>query len=236
MIRKNALLTILSVSLLLCGCNQSSGGGGKKKSSSTNPGESSQQTLTTTGETTTGGQSTTSTTTLPAGEYKVYTCGEALPFDSYGINISDLNSEQGNRDTLMNSLNTQARSNIVNSISASNCHIQTDDDSSVKSHFHLSVGSGSNSGYIQLNFSQILKKVVVEASGYYKHYSDGYSVDTDAKIIINGIEYNFTTLDKEPNPDVETFTVEYSEGVNYLRFANDDEDQRFYLDSIHLFF
>lgn len=233
MIRKNALLTILSVSLLLCGCNQSSGGGGKKKSSSTNPGESSQQTLTTTGETTTGGQSITSTSILPAGEYKVYTCGEALPFDSYGINISDLNSEQGNRDTLMNSLNTQARSNIVSSISASNCHIQTDDGTSVKSHFHLSVGSGSNSGYIQLNFSQILKKAVIEASGYYK---TGYSVDTNSKIIINGIEYNFTTLDKEPNPDVESFTVEYSEGVNYLRFANDDEGQRFYLDSIHLFF
>lgn len=234
--RKNALLTILSVTLLLCGCNSGSKGGDKKKSSSITSDSSSSPTLTTTGEASSTSQTLTSTSSLPSGEYKVYTAGSALPFSDFGINISDLESEKANRDILMNSINSQAKTNIVSSINAVNCHISTDDGSSEKEHLHLSIGSGANFGSIQFNLSQVLKKAVIEASGYYKDYGSGVSTDPDAKIIINGIEYNFSTLDKSPHPDVETFTVEYPDGVNYLKFANDADHQRFFLDSIHLFF
>lgn len=236
MIRKNVLLTILSVTLLLCGCNSGSKGGGKKKSSSITSDNSSNPTLTTTGETSSTSQTLTSTSSLPSGEYKVYTAGSALPFSDFGIHISDLESEKTNRDLLMNSINSQAGTNIVSSINAVNCQISTDDGSSEKEHLHLSIGSGANSGSIQFNLSQVLKKAVIEASGYYKTYSGGVSKDPNSKIIINGIEYNFTTLDADPHPQVETFTVEYPETVNFLRFGNDDEDQRFFLDSIHFFF
>lgn len=235
MIRKNALLTILGVSLLLCSCNQSSGGGKKKSSSITSQDSSTTEaTATSSTQVSSGGQ--TSTSALPAGEYIVYTHGTHLPFADYGIHISDLESEKSNRDTLMNSINTQAGPAIVSSINATNCQIQTDNGTSEKVNLHLSIGSGSNAGMIQFNLSQPLKKAVIEASGYYKTYSGGVSKDPNSKIIINGIEYNFTTLDADPHPQVETFTVEYPETVNFLRFGNDDEDQRFFLDSIHFFF
>lgn len=233
--RKNTLLTILSVTLLLCGCNQSSGGGKKKTSSITSQDSSSTETTTASStQASSGGQ--TPTSALPAGEYIVYTHGTHLPFADYGIHISDLESEKTNRDILMNSINSQAKTNIVSSINATNCQIQTDNGTSEKVNLHLSIGSGTNSGMIQFNLSQPLKKAVIEASGYYKTYNGGVSKDSNSKIIINGIEYNFTTLDADPHPQVETITVEYPETVNYLRFGNDDEDQRFFLDSIHLFF
>lgn len=234
--RKNALLTILSVTLLLCGCNSGSKGGSKKKSSSITSDNFSNPTLTTTGEISSTSQSLTSTSSLPSGEYKVYTAGSALPFSDFGIHISDLESEKTNRDMLMNSINSQAKTNIVSSINAVNCQISTDDGSSEKEHLHLSIGSGANSGSIQFNLSQVLKKAVIEASGYYKTYSGGVSKDPSSKIIINGIEHNFTTLDADPHPQVETFTVEYPDGVNFLKFANDADHQRFFVNSIHLFF
>lgn len=234
--RKNALLTILSVTLLLCGCNSGSKGGSKKKSSSITSDNSSNPTLTTTGEISSTSQSLTSTSSLPSGEYKVYTAGSALPFSDFGIHISDLESEKTNRDMLMNSINSQAKTNIVSSINAVNCQISTDDGSSEKEHLHLSIGSGANSGSIQFNLSQVLKKAVIEASGYYKTYSGGVSKDPSSKIIINGIEHNFTTLDADPHPQVETFTVEYPDGVNFLKFDNDADHQRFFVNSIHLFF
>ena len=234
--RKNALLTILSVTLLLCGCNSGSKGGGKKKNSSIVSDSSSSPTLTTTGETSSTSQTLTSTSSLPSGQYKVYTAGNALPFSDFGIHISDLESEKTNRDLLMNSINSQAKTKIVSSINAVNCQIATDDGSSEKEHLHLSIGSGANFGSIQFNLSQVLKKAVIEASGYYKTYNGGVSKDPNSKIIINGIEYNFTTLDADPHPQVETFTVEYPDGVNFLKFANDADHQRFFLNSIHLFF
>ena len=55
-------------------------------------------------------------------------------------------------------------------------------------------------------------------------------------MVINGEEKNFTTIDADPNPEVETFSITYSESKNSLRFANDDEKQRFYLDYIKIIF
>lgn len=226
--------------LVFCSCFSNGGSKPKKTTTdATSPEDSGVTVPTTSLSTDSEDPSTTvtqSTSESSSTEAVFLTSGTALPFSNYSIPINDKDSGKGNRNTLMESINSQVGDTLVSSISADSCTILTDDSSNNKEHFHLTVGSGSSNGYIQFNFSKSYRQLEVHASAYYKTYSGGSSKDENAKMIINGEEKNFTTINADPNPEVETFSITYSESKNSLRFANDDEKQRFYLDYIKIIF
>lgn len=177
----------------------------------------------------------TSTTDV-AHNVKFYMHGSFLPFEDYGIHISDEASGYQNRDKILESVNTQAGFEIVSSMSAESCTILTDNGQKNKDHFHLAVGTGSSAGFIEFTFSQQVTKVVVEASAYYKTYSGGASVDTDSKIIIADQEYKLPADPSTGVQELQTITKEFSSSVSKIRFGNDGGKQRFYLDSIEVFY
>lgn len=235
--KKIILTTLPFVTLLLSSCFQNNS---KSKKTSNNPTDTSDVSGTDTSNSETTNSESTSTsatsTTQSSTEAVFNTAGESLPFSNYSVAINDKDSGKNNRDLLMSSINSQVGEILVSSITADNCTILTDDSSNNKEHFHLTVGTGSSNGFIQFNLSRSYQRIEVTASGYYKTYSGGSSKDDNAKILINGVEYNFTTLGADPHPQQETFTVSYEEAKTELRFANDDEKQRFYLDSVKIIF
>ena len=164
-----------------------------------------------------------------------HTSGSYLPFDSYGVHISNEASGYKNRDILLTGINTEAGFTLVSAISAMGCNIQTDNDESQKDHYHLCVGSGSSEGYIEFTFSKTFTKVAVNCIAYYKTYSGGQSVDTDSTIIIDGDIHAIPNDPEATSQEVQTFEKTYSSAANMLKLSNITGKQRFYIESIQIF-
>ena len=221
---------VLSLSVLLSGCNQSQ----PTPTSSVEP--SSEPSTQVTTSTEPASTSTPTSTTDISHNVKFYMHGSYLPFENYGIPITDEASGYTHRDKLQQAINDQAGFDVVSSISADSCTILTDNGQTDKDHFHLGVGTGKYSGYIEFTFSKQVTKVIVETSAYYKTYDGGASIDTDSKIIIADQEYTLPTDPSASSQPVQTITKEFSTSVSTIRFGNDAGKQRFYLDSIEVFY
>ena len=214
----------ISLSVLLSGCLPS------QPTSSTSAVPSGEPTS----QPTTSVQPTS--TTEVAHNAKFYMHGSYLPFEDYGIHVSDEASGYQNRDKIQEAVNTQVGFEIVSAMSADSCTILTDNGQKDKDHFHLAVGTGSKAGFVEFTFSKQVTKVVVEVSAYYKTYTGGVSVDTDSKIIIADQEYLLPGDPSSQTQEVKTIAKEFTTSVNKIRFGNDAGKQRFYLDSIEVFY
>ena len=194
----------------------------KKTSTEPNPTTSTQPTSTT----------TTSTKEIPS-SCEFHTYGAYLPFDNYGIHISDQLSGRENRDKLINSINTQVGKELVTSISADGCNIQTDDGTSNKNHLHLTVGGGSDNGYIEFNLSISFIKIEVAVIAYYK---GEYSLDTDSLIDIDGDSHAIPNDPSASTQQEHKFEKTYSGSPKKFKLSNHGEKQRFFLESVTLFY
>lgn len=220
--KKIARLFIIPTLFCLASCNLlpnkngSSSGGTSSGSSSTSTDSGS------------GDPSTSS-------DYIFHTSGSYLPFDNYGVHISDEASGYKNRDILQGGINTEAGFTLVSAISADGCNIQTDNGETQKEHFHLSVGSGSAGGYIEFTFSKTFTRVAVSCIAYYKTYSGGQSVDTDSTIIIDGDSHPIPNNPEATSQEAQTFEKTYSSAANKLKLSNITGKQRFYIESVQIF-
>ena len=165
--------------------------------------------------------------------YTFYTSKSYLPFDNYGIHISDQLSGRENRDKLINSINTQVGKELVTSISADGCNIQTDDGTSNKNHLHLTVGGGSDNGYIEFNLSISFIKIEVAVIAYYK---GEYSLDTDSLIDIDGDSHAIPNDPSASTQQEHKFEKTYSGSPKKFKLSNHGEKQRFFLESVTLFY
>ena len=213
---KKVLLLILSMTLL-AGCNLLPG-----KSSSSNT--ESTSTTTDSSESVDPGDLTTRTYHLS----KSY-----LPFDNFGIHIGNDASGYQNRNALLVALNQQNEVGLITQLGANNCTILTDDGTSEKEHLHLAVGTGSTAGYIEFDFRMKITKVSVEVMAYYK---TPYTVDTNALVSINGEDHQIPSKAATEPQDVYTFEKTFSDPTEIVKLSNNDEEQRFYVESLTIYY
>ena len=237
--KKILKLLTLSTALLLSGCNLMPVPGGQSSSqaeSSSTATPTTEPTGQSTTVTTAPTSSPTSTTSHPDVShhcsFNMY--GTYLPFYQSGVNISDQASGYNNRDKLQAAINEQAGLEIVSTLSADTCTIQTDNGNTTdQAHFHLTVGSGSASGYLLFSFSKDITKIVVSCRAYSKTTG---TIDTGAKIIIDNEEHNLPTETGVEIQPLQTYEKEYSTATKQIRIANDSDHQRFFLETIELYY
>lgn len=187
--------------------------------------------------TTTSSQPTESTSTTTTQDsrkkYEFHTSKSYLPFDNYGIHVSDEASGYENRDAIKDAINHEVGFGLVNSISAHDCTILTDDGTKNQEHLHLCVGTGSTDGGITFNVSIQVTKIVVTVIPYYK---TPYTVDTDATIYIDNDKFKIE-VDSESDTQIESmYEKTYDTSVSSFTLSNKAEKQRFYLESVTLYY
>lgn len=220
--KKLISLFILTSSVLFVSyCNLAPG----KKTEST---DSKSTSLTTTSD-----ADTNTSTKEIASSYTFYTSKEYLPFDNYGIHISNQSSGYQNRDKLKDSINTQVGTNLVTSLNVDGCNILTDDGTANKQHLHLTVGGGSSSGYIEFALSINIIKVQIEVIAYYK---STFSLDVNSQVDIDGDIHAIPNDSSASTQQAYTFDKTYSNTPNKFKLSNHDEAQRFFLESVTLFY
>ena len=217
---KKVLILLLSATLL-AGCNLLPQ---KSSSSSADPTASTTSTSSSTTQSSVPGEFTSRTYHLS----KNY-----LPFTNYGIHIGNDASGYQNRNALLVNLNQQNEAGLITQLSADNCTILTDDGSSDQEHLHLAVGTGSAAGFIEFYFRMNITKVSVEVMAYYK---TPYSVETGALVSINGEDHQIPSKPATEAQDVYTFEKTLSEPTDVIKLSNNDEDQRFYLESLTIYY
>lgn len=218
---KKVLILLLSATLL-AGCNLLPQ---KSSSSSTDP----------TASTTSTSSSSATQSSVP-GELtsRTYRLSKNyLPFTNYGIHIGNDASGYQNRNALLVNLNQQNEAGLITQLSADNCTILTDDGSSDQEHLHLAVGSGSAAGFIEFYFRMEITKVSVEVMAYHKN---PYSVETGALVSINGEDHQIPSKPATETQDVYTFEKTLSDPTDVIKLNNNDEDQRFYLESLTIYY
>ena len=178
-------------------------------------------------------ESTITTTIDESRSYTFHTSGSYLPFDDYGIHISDEASGYENRDSLKNAINTEVGKNLVSSLSASNCTILTDDGTKNQQHLHLTIGTGSDGGYIQFDLSMNILKVQIEVIPYYKQ---GYSLDTNSTVYIDNDEHKIASHSESSTQSLIPFDKTYSTAVNTFKLSNKLGKQRFFIESVKVYY
>ena len=188
-------------------------------------------------QTTTSTQPTDTTTTTTSHELGdsclFHTCGDYLPFDNYGIHISDEASGYENRDKIKNAINFEAGNDIISSLSASNCTILTDNGENDKSHFYLTIGTGSSGGSFQFTFATKITKVKIIVKPYYK---SGYSIDTNATVYLDGEKHQIPNDGTNQPQASQTYEKTYSDPALSIKLSNTEGKQRFFLESVEVFF
>ncbi len=214
------LLSLSTCVLVLSACNLI-----KPSTSSSASTSASSSTTTDTSETTTTGEPPKNSCTL-------YLSGEALPFDNSGIHIDD-ESGAANKDMLITSLNGQVVAQFVTSLSASNCNISTDNSHVSQETLHFTIGSSASSGYVEFTFSKKIKKVIATCIAYYK---ETYSIDTDSTVVIDGESHSISNDPTASKQEPHSFEKVYSTGQSKVKLSNMSGSQRFFLESIQLFY
>ena len=189
---------------------------------------------------------TTSTTAVPTSTSEPIhsgasfeVSGNALPFDNYGLNFdTDKSGEQNlsekeNVDKIKNSWNEQVSFILVEKLTLTKCAIQTDSGTAEQEHLHLTMGTGSYAGKIRINFTVPVKKITVSCRAYSKPKPDGYTVDTNALIVIEGESHNLETTSEGLQP-LQTFSKELATAKSEIVINNTDEDQRVFIESIEI--
>lgn len=219
---KKVLLLILSMTLL-AGCNLLPG-----KSSSSNTEPTSTATDTKSSDDSSESVDPSDLTTRTYHLSKSY-----LPFDNYGVHIGNDASGYQNRNALLVALNQQNEVGLITQLGADNCTILTDDGTSEKEHLHLAVGTGSTAGYIEFDFRMKITKVSVEVMAYYK---TPYTVDADALVSINGEDHQIPSKAATEPQDAYTFEKTFSEPTEIIKLSNNAEKQRFYIESLTIYY
>ncbi len=245
--KKISRLLILLTAITLTGCNTSGGGSKPKKSSSystsvspsssgesssTSGAPSSSATSATSSSSSTSGSSITS---IPSGTViTVNLSGNDIDFYDYGMQFDD-DGHSKNVKSLLDAINDQIGANIVASINATSMHVGSDNGEHQAAHYHLQVGSGSAAGSITFNLVAYVSKVVISCYPYFKNYSDGSNVDTNARINIEGETHNLTTK-TEGDQELQTFEYTYSTVKQSLTLSNNAGQQRVFIETIEFHF
>ena len=244
--KKISRLLILLTALTLTGCNTSGGGSKPKKSSSysssvssssgesssTSGAPSSSATSATSSSSSTSGSSITS---IPSGTvFIINLSGNDIDFYDYGMHI-DSESDPNNVKKLKDAINNQAGADFVSDISASSMQVGSDNGEHQAAHYHLQVGSASAAGSITFNFVAYVSKVVISCYPYFKNYSGGSNVDTNARINIEGETHNLTTK-TEGDQELQTFEYTYSTVKKSLSLSNNAGQQRVFIETIEFHF
>lgn len=209
--------------------SQSSSSSSSSTSQSSSSGSSSSQT------TSSLGPSSSSSTSEPSKDHFVFhLSGMYLPFSNYGIQINNDASGYNNRDKLLESINGEVGFELISSLNPSNITIQTQDGTATQSSLHLTIGTGKSAGSIQFNLSEYVSKVVVRCSAYYKSWSGGLNVDTEARLRIDKDTF-LPPASAEETPEIVEFEKEYSTSVNTFTLSNDEGGQRVFIESVELF-
>ena len=156
-----------------------------------------------------------------------------MPFDNYGIHISDEASGYQYRDAIMDSINDEVGAKVIDSLSASNCTILTDNGEADKDHFYLTIGTGSSGGYFQFNFVKKITKIKISVKPYYK---SGYSVDTGATVYLDNDKHEIPNDGTKQPQASQTYEKEFATAKHSVRLHNDGEKQRFFLESVEVTF
>lgn len=210
--------------------SQSSSSSSSSTSQSSSSSSSSSQTTSSSSS-----SSSSSQTSEPSKDHYIFhLSGMYLPFSNYGIQINNDASGYNNRDKLLESINEEVGFELVTSLNPSNITIQTQDGTATQSSLHLTIGTGKSAGSIQFNLSEYISKVVVRCSAYYKSWSGGLNVDTEARLRIDKDTF-FPPAAAEETPEIAEFEKEYSTSVNTFTLSNDEGGQRVFIESVELF-
>ena len=223
--KKILSLLVLSSALVLAGCNS-----GEATTTATS-GEPATNTVT---STPTG--TTALTTTSEPQEHSVTfnLSGQDLPFENYSVQLGG--DSDSNRDTLRNSVNTKVGFELVSSISANTISILTDNGQKDKAHFHVTVGSSSTGGSLELGFSVPVHKVVVSCQAYYKTYSGGQTIDTNAKLYIDGEGHSLEAEEGVVPTPIKVFEKVYETYTNTVELYNNLDHQRVFIESVEVIY
>ncbi len=244
--KKISRLLILLTALTLTGCNTSGGGSKSKKSSSysTSVSPSSGESSSTSGAPSSSATSATSSlsstsgssiTSIPSGTViTVNLSGNDINFYDYGMQFDD-DGHSKNVKSLLDAINDQIGANIVVSINASKMQVGSDNGEHQAAHYHLQVGSASLAGSIIFNLVANVSKVVISCYPYFKNYSGGSNVDTNARINIEGETHNLTTK-TEGEQELQTFEYTYSTVKQSLTLSNNAGQQRVFIETIEFHF
>lgn len=245
--KKISRLLILLTAITLTGCNTSGGGSKPKKSSSqstsvspSSSGESSSTSGSPSSSATSATSSSSSTsgssiTSIPFGTvFTVNLSGNDIDFYDYGMHI-DSESDPNNVKNLKDAINNQAGADFVSDISASSMQVGSDNGEHQAAHYHLQVGSSSVAGSITFNFVAYISKVVISCYPYFKNYSGGSNVDTNARINIESETHNLTTK-TEGDQELQTFEYIYSTVKQSLTLSNNAGLQRVFIETIEFHF
>ena len=162
-----------------------------------------------------------------------HTSGTYLPFEKYGGHISDEASGYKNRDLIKDAINEEVGTTIINSLSASDCTILTDNGNEEKEHYYLTVGTGSVGGYFQFTFVQKITKVKITVKPYYK---SGFSIDTNATVYLDGEKHQIPNDGTNQPQASQTYEKTYSDPTLSIKLSNTEGKQRFFLESVEVFF
>lgn len=165
--------------------------------------------------------------------------GDTLPFNDYGVAISDETSGYNNRDLLQNYMNECVGSELIVATSAKNCSIQTNNSDvyPVQPTLHFTIGTGKTIGSIMFYFTRGIKKAVIQCCAYHKYYSGAFnSVDVNSAVVFAGETHELPGEVGE-EPEVFEFEATYETPVTSLKLANNSSDKgRVFIKSLELYY
>ena len=225
--KKSFPIILLSSSLLLLSsCNLIPGKKGGDDSSGSITDSSSASTSTSASSSSSSSSKDVST------HCEIVTCGGVLPGSEVSWGIGDTAES---KQMFLDYINSAAGLDIVSDYNdLANCYIQNHSNDS-KEDRHLQIGTGKYRGKLFLRMTKQIKKVAVTFSAYYKENSEVSNIETNAKLYIE--DELFLPDISATNPQT-TKRVEYTYETpsEIVKFSNDDEKQRVYIDLIEFYY
>lgn len=228
--KKSFPIILLSSSLLLlCSCNLIPGKKGGDGSTSDITDSTSAST-----STCESSKSSSSTSQDVNDHCQIVTHGGVLPGSDTMWGIGD---SETNKKMFLDHINSQSglTDGIVTDYNdLANCSIQNHSNNSREDR-HLQIGSGSYPGKLFLRMKKSIKKVAITFSAYFKENSEVSNIESGAKIYIEDQVFlpDISTTNPQTTKRVE---YEYSTPSDIVKFSNDADHQRVYIDLIEFYF